>query len=46
VTEARQQAVSTHHASVVAGDEDFFAYARADGLSGVQVWMTDIETGR
>jgi len=42
VIEAYRQAVSEHSASVAAGGEDFFAYARADGLSGVQGWMTDI----
>lgn len=42
VEEAFSTARSEHAAS--AGHEDFFAYARADGLSGILGWISDIET--
>jgi hypothetical protein len=40
VSGARAEAVSAHAAS--AGNEDFWAYARADGFSGVQGWIRDL----
>lgn len=42
VRNARAAAVIEHSRSVDAGTEDFWAYARADGLSGVQGWMSGI----
>ena len=35
-------AITAHSASVTAGNEDIPAYARADGLSAVQSWMTEL----
>jgi hypothetical protein len=40
---AYETARNEHAASAGTGHEDFFAYARADGLSGVLGWIRDIE---
>lgn len=39
---ALQAAIEAHRASAP-GNENIPAYARADGLSGVQSWMSEIE---